>query len=192
MPRTSDKAERILEYVNQFVQENGYAPSVREIGAAVGLRSTASVSYHIQALQEKGMLITPDGKGRKRSIVTNVRPGQIPVIGVVTAGVPILAFEHQEGTMAWEGDPSCFALRVRGDSMINAGILSGDKVVVRPQQTADDGQIVVALIGDEATVKRLSRKKGQIWLLPENDNYEPIDGTHAQIIGLVKAVVREY
>ena len=192
MPRTSDKAERILEYVNQFVQENGYAPSVREIGAAVGLRSTASVSYHIQALQEKGMLITPDGKGRKRSIVTNVRPGQIPVIGVVTAGVPILAFEHQEGTMAWEGDPSCFALRVRGDSMINAGILSGDKVVVRPQQTADDGQIVVAMIGDEATVKRLSRKKGQIWLLPENDNYEPINGTHAQIIGLVKAVVREY
>lgn len=192
MPRTSDKAERILEYVNQFVQENGYAPSVREIGAAVGLRSTASVSYHIQALQEKGMLITPDGKGRKRSIVTNVRPGQIPVMGVVTAGVPILAYENQEGTMAWEGDPSCFALRVRGDSMINAGILSGDKVVVRPQQTADDGQIVVALIGDEATVKRLSRKKGQIWLLPENDNYEPIDGTHAQIIGLVKAVVREY
>lgn len=192
MPRTSDKAERILEYVNQFVQENGYAPSVREIGAAVGLRSTASVSYHIQALQEKGMLVTPDGKGRKRSIVTNVRPGQIPVIGVVTAGVPILAYENQEGTMAWEGDPSCFALRVRGDSMINAGILSGDKVVVRPQQTADDGQIVVAMIGDEATVKRLSRKKGQIWLLPENDNYEPIDGTHAQIIGLVKAVVREY
>ena len=192
MPRTSDKAERILEYVNQFVQENGYAPSVREIGAAVGLRSTASVSYHIQALQEKGLLITPDGKGRKRSIVTNVRPGQIPVMGVVTAGVPILAFENQEGTMSWDGDPNCFALRVRGDSMVGAGILSGDKVVVRPQQTADDGQIVVALIGDEATVKRLSRKKGQIWLLPENDNYAPIDGTHAQILGLVKAVVREY
>ena len=192
MPRTSDKADRILEYVNQFVQDNGYAPSVREIGAAVGLRSTASVSYHIQALQEKGLLITPDGKGRKRSIVTNVRPGQIPVIGVVTAGVPILAFENQEGTMAWDGEPGCFALRVRGDSMINAGILSGDKVVVRPQQTANDGQIVVARIGDEATVKRLRRRNGQVWLLPENPNYLPIDGSEAEIIGIVKAVVREY
>ena len=192
MPRTSDKAEKILDYVNQFVQENGYAPSVREIGAAVGLRSTASVSYHIQQLQEKGMLMSPGAKGRKRAIVTNIRPGQIPVMGVVTAGIPILAVENQEGTMAWDGDPSCFALRVRGDSMINAGILSGDKVVVRPQQTADDGQIVVAMIGDEATVKRLRRRKGEIWLMPENDNYAPIDGSEAEIVGLVKAVVREY
>jgi repressor LexA len=192
MPRTSNKSELILNYVNQFVQENGYAPSVREIGAAVGLRSTASVSYHLQQLQEKGFLQNPGAKGRKRAIVTNLRPGQIPVVGVVTAGVPILAVENQEGTMAWDGEPGCFALRVRGDSMINAGILSGDKVVVRPQQTADDGQIVVARIGDEATVKRLRRRNGQVWLLPENDNYEPIDGTDAQIIGLVKAVIREY
>ena len=192
MPRTTDKADRILEYVNQFVQENGYAPSVREIGAAVGLKSTASVSYHIQALQSKGLLLSPGEKGRKRSIATGIRPGHIPIVGVVTAGVPILAVENQEGSMAWDGDPGCFALRVRGDSMINAGILSGDKVVVRPQQTADDGQIVVAMIDDEATVKRLSRRNGQIWLLPENDAYEPIDGTHAQIVGLVKGVVREY
>ena len=192
MARTSNKADLILDYVNQFVQENGYAPSVREIGAAVGLRSTASVSYHLQALQEKGLLLSPGAKGRKRAIVTNIRPGQIPVVGVVTAGVPILAVENQEGTMAWGGDSSCFALRVRGDSMINAGILSGDKVVVRPQPTADDGQIVVARIGDEATVKRLRRRNGQIWLMPENDAYEPIDGSEAEIIGLVKAVVREY
>ena len=192
MPRTSDKAGKILEYVNAFVQENGYAPSVREIGAAVGLRSTASVSYHIQALQEKGLLAGSGEKGRKRALSTGVRPGQIPVIGVVTAGMPILAFENQEGTMAWDGDPGCFALRVKGDSMVNAGILDGDKVVVRPQQTAMDGQIVVARIGDEATVKRLRRRNGQIWLLPENENYEPIDGSEAELIGLVKAVVREY
>ena len=192
MPRTSNKAELILEYVNQFVQENGYAPSVREIGAAVGLRSTAAVGYHLQALPEKGALLSPGAKGRKRAIVTSVRQGQIPVIGVVTAGVPILAFENQEGTMAWDGEPGCFALRVRGDSMINAGILNGDKVVVRPQQTAEDGQIVVARIGDEATVKRLRRRNGQIWLMPENDAYEPIDGTEAELVGLVKAVVREY
>lgn len=192
MPRTSDKAERILDYVNQFVQEHGYAPSVREIGAAVGLRSTASVSYHIQALQDKGLLLSPDSKGRKRSIVTNVRPGQIPIVGVVTAGMPILAVENQEGTMAWDGDPGCFALRVRGDSMVGAGILSGDHVVVRPQQTANDGQIVVARIGDEATVKRLKFTGGQVWLMPENENYEPIDGSEAEIIGLVKAVVRKY
>lgn len=192
MPRTSDKADRIVEYVNQFIQENGYSPSVREIGAAVGLRSTASVSYHLQALQEKGVLLSPGAKGRKRAIVTNVRPGQIPIVGVVTAGIPILAVENQEGTMAWDGEPGCFALRVRGDSMVGAGILSGDKVVVRPQQTADDGQIVVALIGDEATVKRLRRRNGEIWLMPENDAYKPIDGSEAEIIGLVKAVVREY
>ena len=192
MPRTSNKAEEILDYVNQFVQEYGYAPSVREIGAAVGLRSTASVSYHIQALQEKGMLLSPGAKGRKRSIVTNVRPGQIPVVGVVTAGLPILAVENQEGTMSWDGDPTCFALRVRGESMIGAGILDGDKVIVRPQQMAEDGQIVVARIGDEATVKRLSRKHGQVWLLPENPAFEPINGNEAEIIGIVKGVVREY
>ena len=192
MPRTSDKADMILEFVNQFVQENGYAPSVREIGAAVGLSSTASVSYHLNQLKAKGLLLSPGAKGRKRSIVTATRPGQIPVVGVVTAGMPILALENQEGTISWDGDPACFALRVRGDSMINAGILSGDMVVVRPQQSADDGQIVVARIGDEATVKRLRFQDGHVWLMPENDAYSPIDGDEAELIGLVKAVVREY
>ena len=192
MPRTSNKADMIMDYVNHFMQEHGYAPSVREIGAAVGLRSTASVSYHLQQLQQKGLLQAPNAKGKKRAIVTSVRPGQIPIVGVVTAGVPILAIENQEGTMAWDGDPSCFALRVRGESMIGAGILDGDRVIVRPQQTAEDGQIVVARIGDEATVKRLSRKNGEIWLLPENPAFCPIDGSEAEIIGIVKALAREY
>ena len=192
MPRTSNKAEEILDYVNRFVQEYGYAPSVREIGVAVGLRSTASVSYHLQQLQQKGYLQGPGAKGKKRAIVASARPGQIPVIGVVTAGLPILAVENQEGSMSWDGDPGCFALRVRGESMIGAGILDGDKVIVRPQQTAEDGQIVVARIGDEATVKRLSRKNGEVWLLPENPAFDPIDGSEAEIIGLVKGVFREY
>ena len=192
MPRTTDKPQQILDFVNHFIQENGFAPSVREIGDGVGLRSTASVTYHIRQLQEKGLLCVPAGKGSKRAVITAQRPGQIPVIGVVTAGQPILAFENMEGTMAWDGEPGCFALRVRGDSMINAGILDGDKVVVRPQQTADDGQIVVARIDDEATVKRLSRRNGEIWLLPENPAYQPIDGREAEIVGLVKAVVRTY
>ena len=192
MPRTSNKSGLILDYVNEFTRENGYAPSVREIGAAVGLRSTASVSYHLQALQDKGLLASPGAKGRKRAISTGVRPGQIPVVGLVTAGIPILAVENQEGTIPWEGDPGCFALRVRGESMIGAGILSGDLVVVRPLQTAMDGQIVVARIGDEATGKRLSRRSGQVWLLPENENFPPIDGTNAEIIGIVRGVVREY
>ena len=192
MPRTSNKSDLILEFVNQFVQENGFAPSVREIGAAVGLSSTASVSYHLQQLKQKGLVLSTGVKGRKRALVTSQRPGQIPVVGVVTAGMPILALENQEGTISWDGDPSCFALRVRGDSMINAGILNGDMVVVRPQTTADDGQIVVARIEDEATVKRLQRRNGEIWLMPENDAYSPIDGSQAELIGLVKAVVREY
>lgn len=192
MGRTSNKSQLILDFVNQFVLENGYAPSVREIGAAVGLHSTASVSYHLTQLQNKGLLQSGGSKGRKRSIVTSTRPGQIPLVGLVTAGMPILALENQEGTISWDGDPSCFALRVRGDSMINAGILDGDMVVVRPQPSANDGEIVVARIGDEATVKRLNRKNGEIWLMPENDAYAPIDGSQAELVGLVKAVVRHY
>ena len=192
MARTSDKAELILQFVNDFVRENGFAPSVREIGGAVGLRSTATVSYHLQQLQEKGLLHASGKKGQKRAISTATRPGQIPVVGLVTAGMPILALENQEGTISWDGDPSCFALRVRGESMIGAGILDGDMVVVCPQQNADDGQIVVARIEDEATVKRLRRKNGEVWLMPENPAYPPIDGNRAEIVGIVKAVVREY
>ena len=125
------------------------------------------------------------------------RTGQrqsVPILGTIRAGLPMAAEQRVEGwATADVAEPEeHFFLRVTGDSMINAGILSGDKVVVRPQQSADDGQIVVARIEDEATVKRLRRRNGQIWLMPENDNYSPIDGTNAEIIGIVKAVVREY
>ena len=119
MPRTSNKQEEILQYIDRFVAENGYPPSVREIGAAVGLRSTASVSYHLNHLQAKGLVAYEAGKKRALSM-PNAKPGQIPIIGVVTAGLPILAVENQEGTMSWDGDPGCFALRVRGDSMVGA------------------------------------------------------------------------
>ena len=192
MARTTDKADKILEYVRQFSKENGFAPSVREIGAAVGLKSTASVSYHLQQLQAQGLLQSSDSKGRKRAVVSAQRSGYIPIIGTVTAGLPILAVENQEGQLLWDGEESCFALRVRGDSMVGAGILSGDLVVERPQQTATHGEIVVARIEDEATVKRLYFKDGQVLLMPENEAYAPIDGTNAQLIGLVKAVVRTY
>ena len=191
MPKTKPREEQVLNFIREFSAENGYAPSIREICAGVGLRSTASVNYHLKNLQQKGLL-TLGEKGRKRAIAAPRRPGQIPLIGTVTAGLPILALENREGTISWDGDPTCFALRVRGDSMINAGIFSGDVVVVRPQPTADDGQIVVARLEDEATVKRLRRRNGEIWLMPENEAYAPIDGTYAQIVGVVKALVREY
>ncbi len=192
MPRTTDKQEKILEFLNSYIEENGYPPSVREICAAVGLKSTATVSYHLNELKRQGRIQGDSSKKRAISLPEAQRVGRIPLVGVVTAGLPILAVENQEGTIPWDGDQSCFALRVRGDSMIGAGILNGDKVVVRPQPDADNGEIVVALLGDEATVKRLHRDKDGIWLLPENPNYDPIDGREAQILGKVKAVIREY
>ena len=189
MARVSSKREEILEFLRDFSAQNGYAPTVREIMRAVGLKSTASVYYHLSTLNDAG-LISMDG-GKNRTIRLS-NPGGIPVIGTVAAGTPILAQENIEGYLPWGGDNSCFALQVKGDSMIDAGILSGDKVIVRPQPTAEHGEIVVALLGDEATVKRLSRKDGQVWLLPENPAYSPIDGREAQIIGKVCAVYREY
>ncbi len=188
MGRTSSKRAEILDFVREFSQNNGYSPSVREIMQAVGLRSTAAVHYHIEALKRSGELLGADGKNRA---ISAIAPRGVPVIGVVTAGLPILAVENIEGYLPYEGAKGCFALRVRGDSMIDAGIFDGDKVIVRPQQTAEHGEIVVALLEDEATVKRLYRKNGEILLMPENPSYSPIDGTHAQIIGRVQTVIRD-
>ena len=131
-------------------------------------------------------------KKRTITLPAAVHGRAIPVVGVVTAGLPILAVENIEGYLPWDGEAGCFALRVRGDSMIGAGILDGDRVVVRTQPTADNGEIVVALLGDSATVKRFRKDGKQIWLLPENPAYDPIDGNQAQIIGKVKAVIRTY
>ena len=189
MARVSSKREEILEFLRDFSAQNGYAPTVREIMRAVGLKSTASAYYHLSTLNDAGLISMDGGKNRT---IRLPNPGGIPVIGTVAAGTPILAQENIEGYLPWGGDNSCFALQVKGDSMIDAGILSGDKVIVRPQPTAEHGEIVVALLGDEATVKRLSRKDGQVWLLPENPAYSPIDGREAQIIGKVCAVYREY
>ena len=192
MARTSDKQQRILEYLNEFIEENGYPPTVREICAAVGLKSTATVSYHLTELKRLGKIQSDAGKRRAISLPEQARNGRIPIVGVVTAGYPILATENIEGSLPWDGDSSCFALRIKGDSRIGAGILDGDKVVVRPQPEAQNGEIVIALIEDEATCKRFHRDRTGIWLLPENPEYEPIDGTNAVIIGKVKAVIREY
>lgn len=192
MARTSTKQQEILDFLRQFIGRSGYAPSVREICAAVGLKSTASVHYHLEELKRQGLIDMDGGKNRTISLPGEAEPGRIPVLGTVTAGLPILAVENIEGYLPWDGDPSCFALRVRGLSMVGAGILDGDKVVVRPQNTAVNGDIVVALLGDEATVKRFHRDGSGVWLLPENPDFDPIDGREATILGRVKAVIREY
>lgn len=192
MGRTSDKQEKILEFLNTYMEDNGYAPSVREICAAVGLKSTATVSYHLNELKRQGRIEGDSTKRRAISLPESRRGGHIPMLGVVTAGMPILAVENIEGFIPWDGDPECYGLRIKGDSMINAGILNGDTVVVRPQPDASNGEIVIAMIGDEATCKRFHRGADGVWLLPENPAYDPIDGTEAVILGKVKAVIREY
>ncbi len=192
MARSSNKKQEILQFLTDFIRENGYAPSVREICHAVGLQSTATVHYHLNALRDEGLIAMDDLKKRTITLPGASHMGRIPVVGVVTAGIPILAVENIEGYIPWDGESDCFALRVRGDSMIGAGILDGDKVVIRPQKTAESGEIVVALLDDSATVKRLKKKNGEVWLMPENPAYQPIDGREAQLLGKVKAVVREY
>lgn len=204
MAELSKMQRRIYDYIATCIQDQGYAPSVREIGEAVGLKSPSTVHFHLKHLEEAGVISKGAGKGRAIALAEQFRqiepqqpePGdRIPIVGNVAAGSPILAEECIEDYLTFDtggrGD-EYFALRVRGESMLNAGILPGDLVVVRRQQTANNGEIVVALLEDEATVKRLSRRNGQVWLLPENDDYSPIDGTYASILGKVTAVVRWY
>ena len=212
MEKLSRMQQRVYDYIVESIAEHGYAPSVREVGEALGLKSPSTVHFHIKHLQEMGLIEKSAGKGRAITLKKQLqavpvapqpveidelapRRRQVPILGNVAAGNPILAQECIEDYLTFHtGHPGDvhFALRVRGESMLNAGILPGDLVVVRQQQTCNQGEIVVAMIDDEATVKRFSRKNGHIWLLPENDDYEPIDGTYAQILGKVVAVVRQY
>ena len=205
MAKLTRKQQEIYDFILSFTGEHGYPPSVREIGAAVGLKSPSTVHFHMKGLEEAGVIIKAEGKTRAISLPgapfgpvpeeTDSLANRVPVLGNVAAGAPILAQECIEDYLTFDTQGLSgehFALRVRGESMLNAGILPDDLVVVHRQQEAHNGEIVVALFEDEATVKTYQRKDGKVWLLPENPNYQPIDGTCAEIIGRVVAVVRRY
>ena len=208
MAQMTKMQQRIYDYIAETIQRQGYPPSVREIGEAVGLKSPSTVHFHLKHIEELGVLTKGAGKGRALTLAQPAKTAEpvapqqveppadrIPVVGNVAAGSPILAQECIEDYLTFDTggrEGEYFALRVRGESMLNAGILPGDFVVVHQQPTAYNGEIVVALLGDEATVKRLSRRNGEVWLLPENENYRPIDGREATLLGKVTAVVREY
>lgn len=195
MPKRTNMTDQIYEYLQRVIPEQGYAPSVREICEAVGLKSPSTVHFHLKRLQERGLIEKGDFKGRAIVLSQKQERNLIPIVGNVAAGSPILAEEHIDDYLTFDcnGDKNeYFALRVKGESMLNAGILPGDLVVVHRQQTAHNGEIVVALLDDDATVKRLRRNNGEVWLLPENDAYQPIDGKNAIVLGKVTAVVRQY
>ncbi len=197
MKELTTKQQQIYDYIIAFTDEHGYPPSVREIGEYVGLKSPSTVHFHLKGLQSAGLITQAAGKTRAISINDDNLPkkDQVPVVGNVAAGSPILAQECIEDYLTFDTDGLTgehFALRVRGESMLYAGILPDDLVIVHQQQDARNGEIVVAMIDDEATVKTLQRKNGHTLLLPENPDYEPIDGDHAEILGKVVAVVRKY
>ena len=196
----SDRQSRILEYIRHVSRTRNYPPSVREIGEAVGLSSSSTVHNHLNQLERRGMIRRDPSKSRTVQLVKDAREDEVakgavslPLVGNVAAGTPILAEQNIEDhilisdQLAQDG---WFLLKVRGDSMINAGILDGDLVLVRPQPSADNGQIIVAMVDGEATCKRLDRNNGTVRLLPENDDYQPIVAPDAQVVGLVKGVMR--
>jgi repressor LexA len=196
----TERQAKILEYIRYVTRVRNYPPSVREIGEAVGLSSSSTVHNHLNQLERRGMIRRDPSKSRTVQLVTDEDSDEqrrnavsVPIVGHVAAGTPILAEQNIEDHIVLSADlaqEGWFLLRVRGDSMINAGILDRDLVLVRPQETAPNGTIVVAVVEGEATVKRLQRTAGQIRLLPENDAYEPIIATDATLAGVVKGVVR--
>ncbi len=211
--KLSKRQAAIYEYICTYTDEHGYPPSVREIGAAVGLASPSTVHMHLKALEQKGFINRDPKKPRTIEVVekqdAEPEPGAkvvnvvqdldnnlitLPLVGRVAAGTPILAEQNVEETLSLPtsivGDASSFILRVRGESMINAGIFDGDYIVVREQQDARDGEIVVALLDDSATVKTFYREKGRIRLQPENDSMAPIYADNPVILGRVTALIR--
>lgn len=196
MTQLTAKQQQIYDYIISFTDDHGYPPSVREIGEHVGLKSPSTVHFHLKGLQNAGLITQAAGKTRAISVSADLpKKDKVPVVGNVAAGSPILATECIEDYLTFDTQGLTgehFALRVRGESMLYAGILPDDLVVVHQQQDARNGEIVVAMLEDEATVKTLQRKNGKTWLMPENPDYEPIDGDYAQILGKVVAVVRKY
>ena len=198
----SRKQQEILDYLKEEILSKGYPPTVREICEKVGLRSTSSVHSHLNTLERNGYIRRDPTKPRAIEIcddsfqMVRTEMASLPIVGNVAAGQPILAQENIENYFPVPAEivPSgdSFALRVRGDSMINVGIFNGDLLFVNSCNTARSGEIVVALVEDEATVKTFSRRGGKIWLLPANPDYRPIDGTNCSIMGKVVAVVRQY
>lgn len=199
MRELSERQRQILEYIQKCVEEKGYPPSVREIGQAVGLSSSSTVHGHLNRLEQKGYLRRDPTKPRAIELLSpehrRVPYQQAPVVGRVTAGEPILAVENVETYVPLSkelfGDDELFVLKVRGESMVEAGILDGDWVIVRRQATAENGDIVVAMIEDEATVKRFFREQGHFRLQPENPTMEPIIVDRVEILGLVVGLFRK-
>ena len=195
MEKLNDKQKEIFEYIKEIISQRGIAPSVREIGSAVGLSSTSSVQYNLNVLEEAGYITRESNLKRTIRICGSAATvNHIPLLGTVTAGVPILATQQIEDYIALSGvsGANLFALHVKGDSMINAGIFDGDIVVVEQTPVAENGDIVVALINDEATVKRFYKENGQFRLQPENDKYEPIIVDECAVLGKVKTLIRSY
>ena len=194
---SQEKLIMVMDYIRKFSEENGYTPSVREIGKECGIKSTATVYSYLQKLQDKGYLNKATNK--KRSVTLAKSSGvNIPLIGTVTAGQPIFAYENYEDYYTFPAGEfrgeDLFMLRVQGTSMIDAGIMNGDKIIVRRQETAENGEIVVALVDDSATVKRFYRKDGQIVLHPENEALSDMvfeDG-EVSILGKVVGLMRNY
>lgn len=199
MSKLSPKQQQIYDFILNFADEHGYPPSVREIAKAVDLRSPSTVHFHLKGLREAGLIEQAEGKTRAITVTDGAhnRRNQVPLLGSVAAGSPILAEECIEDYLTFDTGGRVgehFALRVRGESMLEAGILPGDVVVVHQEQQVRNGDIVVALFEDEATVKTFRRENGHIWLYPENSSpeYQPIDGEGCRILGRVVAVVRRY